>query len=118
LSCWSWADYRSVEHNVESALVYQAAAGIRRRRLSLIRHFLKESNSMKPLSLAGVALVIAGLAGLILGHISFTTEKKIIDIGPITATTEEHHSIPIPDIAGIAAVVAGAALVFLGQRRA
>jgi len=73
---------------------------------------------MKPLSLAGVVLVIAGLAGLILGHISFTTEKKIIDIGPITATTEEHHSVPIPDIAGIAAVVAGAALVFLGQRRA
>ena len=69
---------------------------------------------MKPLSLAGVVLVIAGL---VLGHTSFTTEKKIIDVGPITATTEEYHSIPIPDIAGVAAVVAGAALVFMGQRR-
>jgi len=72
---------------------------------------------MKPLSIVGVVLVIAGLAGLILGHFSFTTEKTIIDVGPITATTEEHHRIPIPDIAGIAAVVAGAALVFMGQRR-
>ena len=73
---------------------------------------------MKPLSLTGVVLIVAGLVGLILGHVSFTTEKKIIDLGPITATTEEQHSIPIPDIAGIAAVVAGAALVFFGQRRA
>jgi hypothetical protein len=73
---------------------------------------------MKPLSLTGVVLIVAGLVGLILGHVSFTTEKKIIDLGPITATTEEQHSIPIPDIAGIAAVVAGAVLVFFGQRRA
>ena len=73
---------------------------------------------MKPLSVVGVVLVVAGLAGLILGHFSFTTEKKIIDVGPITATTEERHTIPIPDIAGIAAVVAGAVLVFVGQRRA
>ena len=72
---------------------------------------------MKPLSLAGIVLIIAGLLGLVLGHFSFTTEKKIIDVGPITATTEEHHTVAIPDIAGIAAVAAGAVLVFLGQRR-
>ena len=72
---------------------------------------------MKPMSVAGIVLVIAGIAGLILGHISFTTKEKIIDVGPITATADEQHTIAIPDIAGIAAVVAGAALVFLGQRR-
>jgi hypothetical protein len=73
---------------------------------------------MKPLSIVGLILIIAGIAGLALGHFSFTTEKKIIDVGPITATTEEHHSIPIPDIAGVVAVAAGAVLLFLGQRRA
>lgn len=73
---------------------------------------------MKPISIVGLVLIIAGIVGLALGHFSFTTEKKIIDVGPITATTEEHHSVPIPDIAGIAAVVAGAVLVIVGQRRA
>jgi uncharacterized membrane protein YidH (DUF202 family) len=73
---------------------------------------------MKPISIVGLVLIIAGIVGLALGHFSFTTEKKIIDVGPITATTEEHHSIPIPDIAGVAAVVAGAVLLVVGQRRA
>ena len=72
---------------------------------------------MKPISIAGLVLIIAGIVGLALGHFSFPTEKKIIDVGPITATTEEHHTIPIPDIAGVVAVAAGAVLLFLGQRR-
>jgi hypothetical protein len=73
---------------------------------------------MKPLTVAGLVLIIAGIVGLALGHLSFTTEKKIIDVGPITATTEEHHTIPIPDIAGVVAVAAGAILMIVGQRRA
>ena len=72
---------------------------------------------MKPLTLVGLVLVVVGIAGLALGHFSFTTEKKIIDIGPITATTEEKHNIDVPDIAAIAAILAGAALVVAGQRR-
>ena len=39
---------------------------------------------MKPLSIAGLILIVAGLAALAFGHITFTTEKKIIDVGPIT----------------------------------
>jgi hypothetical protein len=73
---------------------------------------------MKPISIVGLVLIIGGIVGLALGHFSFTTEKKIIDVGPITATTEEHHSIPIPDIAGVVAVVAGVVLLIVGQRRA
>ena len=73
---------------------------------------------MKPLSILGLILVIAGVVGLALGHLSFTTEKKVIDLGPIQATTQEQHTIPVPDIAGIAAVAAGVILIVMGQRRA
>ena len=73
---------------------------------------------MKPLSIIGLILIIGGIVGLALGHLSFTTEKKIIDVGPITATTEERHSMPFPDIAGVVAVAAGAILMIVGQRRA
>jgi xanthosine utilization system XapX-like protein len=72
---------------------------------------------MKPLSIAGLVLLIVGLVGLAVGHLSFTTEKKVIDLGPIQATTQEQHSIPIPDIAGVAAVAAGLILMVVGQRR-
>jgi hypothetical protein len=72
---------------------------------------------MKPLALVGVVLIVLGLAGLALGHFSFTTQKKVIDVGPVTASVAEEHSIAIPDIAGVAAVIAGAVMVVMGQRR-
>jgi hypothetical protein len=72
---------------------------------------------MKPLALVGVVLIVLGLAGLALGHFSFTTQKKVIDVGPVTASVAEEHSIAIPDIAGVAAVIAGAVMLVMGQRR-
>jgi len=72
---------------------------------------------MKPLALVGVLLIALGLAGLALGHFSFTTQKKVVDVGPVTASVAEEHSIAIPDIAGVAAIIAGAVLVAMGQRR-
>ena len=72
---------------------------------------------MKPLALVGVLLIVLGLAGLALGHFSSTTQKKVVDVGPVTASVAEEHSIAIPDIAGVAAIIAGAVLVAMGQRR-
>ena len=72
---------------------------------------------MKPLALVGVVLIVLGLAGLALGHFSFTTQKKVVDVGPVTASVSEEHNIAIPDIAGVAAVIAGAVMVVMGQRR-
>ena len=71
---------------------------------------------MKPLAVLGLVLVLLGLAGLALGHISFTTEKKVLDVGPVTASVSEEHS--IPDIAGVAALGAGIVLLVVGIRRA
>jgi len=73
---------------------------------------------MKALPLAGVVLVLLGIGGLIYGHISYTTDKKILDIGSIHATAETKHTVPIPDIASIAALCAGLVLVVVGARRA
>ena len=72
---------------------------------------------MKGLTILGVVLILAGLAGLIAGHISYTTQDKIIDLGPLVATADREHTIQIPDIAADAAMAAGAFLVFIGRRR-
>jgi uncharacterized membrane protein YidH (DUF202 family) len=73
---------------------------------------------MKPLAIVGVILIVLGIAGLVVGRFSYTTEEKVMEVGPIVATAEKEHSIHVPDIAAIVAVVAGAALVFASRRRA
>jgi hypothetical protein len=72
---------------------------------------------MKPLAIVGVLLIVLGIAGLVVPRITFTTEEKVLEVGPIVATAEEEHTLPVPEIAAIAAVIAGAALVFAAQRR-
>lgn len=72
---------------------------------------------MKPLAIVGVLLIVIGIAGLVVPRFSFTTEEKVLEVGPIVATAEKEHSVRVPDIAGIVAVIAGGALVFAAQRR-
>lgn len=73
---------------------------------------------MKPLAMAGLGLIGLGIAGLALGRFSYTTEKTVVDVGPITASVDEKHSVDVPDIAGIGAILAGAVLIYLGRRTA
>ena len=71
---------------------------------------------MKPMAILGVLLIAIGIAGLAIDNISFTERKTIVDAGPIKVTADEQRSIPIPTIAGVIAVVAGAALFFMSRR--
>ena len=73
---------------------------------------------MKPIALTGLALVIAGIAALTIGHLSYSTDRKVIDLGPIKASVSEQHTVAIPDIAGFAAIIAGVALIFVSRRSA
>ena len=73
---------------------------------------------MKPLTVVGVLLIIAGIAGLVAGRFTYSTEEKVLEVGPLVATAEKEHSVRIPDIAGIVAVVAGGVLVVVSRRRA
>jgi hypothetical protein len=72
---------------------------------------------MKPLAIVGVLLIVLGIAGLVVPRFSYTTEEKVLEVGPLVATAEKEHSINVPDIAGVVAVLAGAALVFASRRR-
>lgn len=73
---------------------------------------------MKPLSIVGLLLIVAGIAGLVIGRFSYTTEEKVLELGPLTATAQEEHAIHIPDVASFAAIAAGIALVFVSRRKA
>lgn len=70
---------------------------------------------MKPMAILGVLLIAIGIAGLAIDNISFTERKTIVDAGPIKVTADEQRTVPIPTIAGIVAVIAGAGLLFMGR---
>ncbi len=63
----------------------------------------------------GIVLVVVGLIGLAWGGFSYTTREKVADIGPIHASRDKTHSVPLPPIAGAFALVGGVALLLAGK---
>ena len=63
----------------------------------------------------GVILIVLGLVGLAWGGITYTTREKVVDVGPIHASRDKTHTVPLPPIAGAIAVVAGVALLAVGK---
>jgi uncharacterized membrane protein YidH (DUF202 family) len=71
---------------------------------------------MKGSTLLAIVLIVIGVIALAYQGITYTTQKKIIDLGPIQATKEEHHTIPLPPVIGIVALIGGVAVLALGKR--
>ena len=65
----------------------------------------------------GVILIVLGLVGLAWGGFTYTTREKVVDIGPIHATRDQTHNVPLPPIAGAVALIAGVVLLVAGGRR-
>lgn len=66
----------------------------------------------------GIILVIAGLAMLIFRGISFTTEKKVVDLGPLEINKKERKSVNWPLYAGVVVALAGAVMIVADKRKA
>jgi len=73
---------------------------------------------MKTASLVGLVLIVLGVLALAYQGITYTTHKKVLDVGPIQATKEEHNTIPLPPIVGGLALVGGIVLVVAGRKEA
>ena len=69
---------------------------------------------MKPIVLIGIALILLGVVALAYQGISYTSRKKIIDIGPIQATHETKKTIPLSPLLGGFALAGGIVLVIIG----
>jgi uncharacterized membrane protein HdeD (DUF308 family) len=71
---------------------------------------------MKSTFLVGIALIVLGIAALAYQGITYTHRDTVVDLGPIHAEADRQHTIPLPPIVGIAAIVGGIALVVAGSR--
>jgi hypothetical protein len=68
---------------------------------------------VKPLA---VGLIVLGLIGLAWGGFSYATRDTVFKAGPIQATKEKTHTVPIPPLAGLIALVGGIALLISDRR--
>ena len=68
------------------------------------------------MKLIGILLIVFGVVALAVGGINYTKREKVLDIGPLEATTETRKTIPLSPIAGIAAIVGGVVLVASGKK--
>jgi hypothetical protein len=64
----------------------------------------------------GIILIALGLFGLAWGGFTYTTREKVVDIGPIHATREKTHNVPLPPIAGARSLIGGIVLL-VGRRK-
>jgi hypothetical protein len=72
---------------------------------------------MKPLVIVGIVLILLGIVALSYQRITYTSEEKIAEIGPLKATAEREKSIPLPPVLGGLALLVGAGMVVVGYRK-
>jgi uncharacterized membrane protein HdeD (DUF308 family) len=72
---------------------------------------------MKPIVLAGVVLLILGVAALAYQGFSYTTRDTVVDIGPVEVEADRQRNVSLPPVIGIAAVVGGVVLIAVGMRK-
>ncbi len=69
------------------------------------------------MKIIGIVLIVVGILGLAYGGFSYTREKKVIDLGPVQATTKTHESVPIPPLVSAAVLVGGIAMLVVSGRK-
>jgi hypothetical protein len=71
---------------------------------------------MKPVAVLGLMLIVVGIVGLLVSHVSWTETKPVVDLGLFQIDSHQNHTVWIPTAAGVMAVLAGIGLVFAGKR--
>lgn len=66
--------------------------------------------------IVGILLIVFGVLALAYGGIRYTEREKVLDIGPLQATTEKHHLIRLPPLLGIASIVGGVVVIVTSSR--
>jgi dipeptide/tripeptide permease len=69
---------------------------------------------MKPTIITGAVLILIGVLALAYQGFTYTKREKVLEIGPLQATTETEKTVPVPLLVGGLAIVGGVALVALG----
>jgi TRAP-type C4-dicarboxylate transport system permease small subunit len=68
---------------------------------------------MDAIKMLAIVLIVAGSLGLLYGGFSYTKDTHQAKIGPIELSIQEKETVNVPIWAGVGAIVAGMALLFV-----
>lgn len=65
----------------------------------------------------GIILAIVGIVMMVFTGFDFTTEKEVVDVGPVEVNKQEEHSVGWPMYAGGIVAGLGVVLVVVGAKK-
>lgn len=71
-------------------------------------------NTSKMMALVLIAL---GIIALVYQGISYQSQDRVVDLGPLHVTAERTHTLPLPPIAGGVALLGGIALLIFERKK-
>lgn len=71
---------------------------------------------MKPMLLIAVLLLVLGAVALGYQGITYVTQEKVVDVGPVEVLAEKERTIPLPPVVGGVAIVSGLVLLAVSSR--
>jgi hypothetical protein len=66
--------------------------------------------------IVAIALIVAGVLGLVYGGFSYTKDTHEAKIGPLQLSVKEKENVNVPVWAGVGAIAVGVVLLALGRR--
>ena len=71
---------------------------------------------MSAIRIVAMALIMAGILGLVYGKFSYTKDTHEAKLGPLELSLKDKETVNVPVWAGVAAVVAGGLLLFVPKK--
>lgn len=72
---------------------------------------------MNAIRISAIALIVAGVLGLVYGGFTYTRETHEAQVGPLSLSVSESETINVPIWAGVGAIVIGGVLLLVGSSK-
>ena len=72
---------------------------------------------MNAVKIAAIALIVAGILGLVYHSFTYTKETHEAKLGPIEMSVKDKETVNIPVWAGVGAIALGAVLLLFGGKK-
>jgi hypothetical protein len=76
----------------------------------------QEHSTMNGKIILAIVLIGLGIVSLAYQGFTYTTKEKVVDFGPIQATADKKHTLPLPPILGGILLVGGIAVLVSAKR--